>query len=484
MTYGKRLTALMLAVLISLGVMSSCGESAEAPASTTADETGFAAAEETTVDPEITIIPDELPDDLDFGGADFRIGFMDEGGISPCLVFEANGDVVNDAVYESTTRVMERLNVNFVPVIYGDAGMSPVRKSVMSGDNAYEAVTGHDISIGNLSITGIFLDNRAVPYLDFDKPWWPSYSVDSLTVNGHMMILTGYLSYHNLQSTQALWLNKKILENFGHELPYQSVRDGLWTLDRLTDLVKDVYTDLNGDTVRDDGDLYGWANTSAVYGYQESFGIEPYKEDENGVLYVDASNERLLELVNKTRNIFYGTDGGMILEKMDYIQKFREGTSMMMYAGLGTFASLRDSDIEYGFLPTPKFDELQEYYMSGSTDRPYAIPANVPDAGYSGAVLEALASEGYRTVRPAYFDIALKNKYTYDEDSAEMLDIIGNTIILDFAYIYSNYVGFAWTLMTLLGRKSKGDFASYAAKQESKENKRIDKLNEFFQSIG
>ena len=38
-------------------------------------------------------------------------------------------------------------------------------------------------------------------------------------------------------------------------------------------------------------------------------------------------------------------------------------------------------------------------------------------------------------IAPAFFKIALKNKYSYGADSAEMLHIVGRTIILDFSYI-------------------------------------------------
>ena len=482
----KRITAMLLASVMAGAAMASCGESAgSAPASaTSAAGEGSPEAAETTAEAETTIIPDDLPSDLNFEGREFRIGYRDDSTLKPVYAAEADGDVVNDAVYESNMRVSERLNLKMVPIIYNDESMGKVKKAAMAGEDAYEVVEGHDISIGNLSITGIFQDLYNVEHLDFSKPWWPSYSVDSLTVNGHMMLLSGYLSYWNVASTRCIWMNKKLIENYNLELPYQTVRDGRWTLDLYTDYMKDVYSDLNGDNTRDEEDLYGWAQTSGVYAYQESFGIEPYKEDENGMLYIDAADEKLLTLVNKTRHALFATDGGIVLSKLGMLDMFKNGTSMFMYETINTAVAMRDSDIEYGFLPIPKFDESQENYISGSTDRPYAIPITVTDTAYVGAVLEAMASEGYRTVRPAYFDIALKNKYTYDEESAEMLDIIGDTIILDFAYIYSDYKGFAWTIMNLIAPKSNGDFASYAAKQEKPETKRIAKLNEYFQNIG
>ena len=484
MKNAKTVSLLIAALLTASCVMASCGAAQDsAPASTTAAQ-GAAPDAEAETEAAETVIPDELPADLDFGGREFRVGFMTPDQVKVAIVEEATGDVVNDAVYEANTKVDERLNVKITPLIYTDESMNAIKKLVLAGDDVYDTVTGHDISIGNLSITGIFMDLYGMQYLDFDKPWWPSYSVDSLTVNNHMVLLSGYNSYENLQGTRCIWMNKKMISDYGKPIPYDSVRNGSWTLDMFISYLEDVYQDLNGDNTRDEDDLYGWATASSLYAYQDSFGIEPYKEDEDGMLYVDASDEKLLTLVNKTRHALFETEGGLVLNdhsKTD--EKFRNGTNMFACRPLSMVNSMRDSDVEYGFLPMPKFDEAQENYISGSTDRPYAVPITITDTDFVGAVLEAMASEGYRTVRPAYFDIALKNKYSYDEDSAEMLDIIGNTIILDFAYIYSDYKGFAWTVMNLMAKNSNGDFASYAAKQEKSEAKRVDKLNAFFQEL-
>ena len=65
-----------------------------------------------------------------------------------------------------------------------------------------------------------------------------------------------------------------------------------------------------------------------------------------------------------------------------------------------------------------------------------------------------------------------------------MLEIIGDTIVLDFSYIYSNYTGFAWTLMNLMsvGSPSK-DFASYYAKNQKLQTKMIEKIQKDFKKL-
>ena len=52
-----------------------------------------------------------------------------------------------------------------------------------------------------------------------------------------------------------------------------------------------------------------------------------------------------------------------------------------------------------------------------------------------------MAAETYRTVTPAYFEIALKTKYSRDDDTSRMLDIIVGSVKFDLAYIYGQELG-------------------------------------------
>lgn len=68
----------------------------------------------------------------------------------------------------------------------------------------------------------------------------------------------------------------------------------------------------------------------------------------------------------------------------------------------------------------------------------YSGCQNIPAAA---ALLEAIAAESMRSVTPAYYDMALKYRYTRDEDSAEMIDLIHDSIYIDFAFAWRNVVG-------------------------------------------
>ena len=42
---------------------------------------------------------------------------------------------------------------------------------------------------------------------------------------------------------------------------------------------------------------------------------------------------------------------------------------------------------------------------------------------------------------PAYYDMALKYKYTRDDNAADMMDIIRNSVTTDFGFIWGRTIG-------------------------------------------
>lgn len=91
---------------------------------------------------------------------------------------------------------------------------------------------------------------------------------------------------------------------------------------------------------------------------------------------------------------------------------------------------------DYGIIPTPKLDEKQENYVTYNLGTYYmAILKTAKDPEMSAVMLEALNAESYKSVVGAYFDTALKGKYSRDEKTAEMLDLILSNAFFDFTFV-------------------------------------------------
>jgi hypothetical protein len=84
-------------------------------------------------------------------------------------------------------------------------------------------------------------------------------------------------------------------------------------------------------------------------------------------------------------------------------------------------------------------------------------------------------------IKPAVYDVALKQKGARDDDSAEMIDIICATRTGDFADLYDEW-GLVYTL-DHMNRSKIDTFASFYAKNEKASVKRLSKAVDLFREM-
>lgn len=139
-------------------------------------------------------------------------------------------------------------------------------------------------------------------------------------------------------------------------------------------------------------------------------------------------------------------------------------------------------DEDYGIIPYPKYDEAQAGYYTFQHDQigVFAIPSTSVRGETASAVLEAMSSESSVSLVPAYYDIALKGKYSRDSDSAEMIDIIHNGHKLDAAWIYCTTIGTLAQIPRNMMLAQSRDFASTYKRSEKLYAKTIERLTESF----
>jgi hypothetical protein len=61
-----------------------------------------------------------------------------------------------------------------------------------------------------------------------------------------------------------MYFNKQLVEDYGIENPYDTVREGAWTHDRMKTVVGAIYRDLNGNGAYDDDDFYGLGTSDVI----------------------------------------------------------------------------------------------------------------------------------------------------------------------------------------------------------------------------
>ena len=151
------------------------------------------------------------------------------------------------------------------------------------------------------------------------------------------------------------------------------------------------------------------------------------------------------------------------------MKAFAADKSLLVTTRIGDVIwKLSEMENDYGILPYPLLDESQTEYGTRVQDTMnlMCIPIDAKSAELSGAVLEALAAQSYRTVTPAFFDIALKSRYSRDPETAEMMDLIKDSILINFESLYNECIGYPWTVLRSMMPQKSNNFSSYWASCE------------------
>lgn len=494
--------SLLLASLVLAGLVS-CGDS---------DNDGGTAtnAPESAAVTEIAETEDELqsllPDNLDFGGEEIRIinGFYFENDAFMLHVDESTGDVVNDAIYNRIINTESKLNVTFTyQDMYMQGGANgdtaaTVRRSVTAGSDDYDLIFACQYNIVPLVLDNIILNLDGCEYLHLDQPWWYQDYIAEMSIGeGKTYFVTGDITLGVLRNMSCMYVNKQLYTQNYESVDdmYKEVLDGKWTFDRLGEICTEMYQDLNGNGQYDDDDRYGigviTANLTDHFTYNA--GIRATERDENNIPYLMMNNEKTVTHTQKLYSLYYENPGVRVFpadyNSLDVVMPTKFNANELLYLPGWFYTSelLRDMDVDYAVIPFPKYDEAQEEYLSLAHDISVVscLPTTCSKVDTTTAVMEQMAFEGYKNVLPAYYEVAVKVKYTRDSTDAAMqiLDMIHDNSTTDFAFIY-NYAlnGLGLIERELMGGK-KSDFASAYAKKEKAFQKKLDELIEVYTSI-
>jgi len=183
--------------------------------------------------------------------------------------------------------------------------------------------------------------------------------------------------------------------------------------------------------------------------------------DEKGYPSFAPQQERVSNLWDKLSAYYYnGSLVGSMYQKNADIQceMFAGGLALMIQRELDNARTyFRDMEDSFTLVPYPKLDEQQEQYYTNSTTGVsiWCIPADNTDPDTACAVMEAMAYETWKNVTPAYFETCMQEKYARNEETAAMLDIVRNGVVVTREYIYSPYFGSAEKIiMNLSGSKN------------------------------
>jgi ABC-type glycerol-3-phosphate transport system substrate-binding protein len=313
-----------------------------------------------------------------------------------------------------------------------------------------------------------------------------------MSIGGKCYLLEGDYSLSLLARAMCVYFNKDYAKELGLENLYQTVLSGDWTFDKISDISKAAYMDLNGDGKKDPGDRFGTTITVGTYIDNMWFAFDQPVTvmDADGYPVLAANTEKMAQMVTKTYEFLYNNEGvnapaETVEAEMINLSSFSSGNILFWTSTLYKNVMLRATETDYGILPYPKWDKAQERYMTGAQDNfsIIAIPVTCSKKDFAGAALEALAAESYRSVTPAYYEIALKTKYLRDDESAMMLDIIRDGLSFNFGAYHTDSIGDLRLQYRFLMNEKKSDWVSTYEKKEAQYQKGLEKTIENYKNI-
>ena len=446
--------ALLLAILMTASTLAACGVATNNPVDTTSREDPHGTGSEAS-----TELTDDLPDDLYYNNDEITIiSRYREGWTSGEIAVEGlTSEPVNDAVFERNKAVEERLGVKIISIEEAsDSAYDVVEKAataVRSNTGDYDILAAACYVAANESISGTFANMRASDYIDFSKPWWSQGFNEVIEFNGAQFCGLSSALLSQYRFAFVTLFNKDLFTDVGQPYLYEAVENGTWTLDKQISLVPIFHQD-NGNGVQDEeGDIYGLVSCDYVSTdpYWSSCMVDIIKKNGDGEYEFVFDSGKLHGVAEKVLRLFYETDGGTYDYKVDGENMEQYKIRDMFAKGNAAMATIRilelESDVmrsmkeEFGVVPMPKYDEDQKEYRTLLHDQftVFSILRTVEGDRLDevGAVLEAMASVSYRTVRPAYYETTLRTKIATDPQSAKMFNLIIDNIYMDAGILYT-----------------------------------------------
>ena len=156
---------------------------------------------------------------------------------------------------------------------------------------------------------------------------------------------------------------------------------------------------------------------------------------------------------------------------IDVKTAFADGLGMFTTGLVRDAANIYNSmEDDFGVLPTPKYDENQEKYLTllNENSTPFGITTTSKNIDAVSATMEALCEENHYTVSPVYFETALKVKYSRDDESAKMFDLIRESATFDFGRLYGGAAGVSLSIDIKGAVRNDTSWAStYASKKDA-----------------
>ncbi len=382
---------------------------------------------------------------------------------------------VNSAVVDRNNEVEKYLKVKIK--LKAVSGMQALAEKVSGplsmGLHEYDVIAAYqyfDIGLTIGEHAGAILNYETMPeadnYIDMSQPYWDSTLYETMKYKDTAFWITGDLSQNWVGCVTVSFVNKTLWDRYADRIAtipaangisdlYEIVDQGLWTIDLISEISKEIYVDNNANEKIDLGDTVGFVsyqpslNTIMTDVLAAGAHITYSTVDSDGTPVIDFDNSRTNLFAAKLSKLY--TESNALLVSWDkdkyIVEMFAEGNILMTPNYMNKAEDdLTEMTETYVVLPPPLLIAREKYSTCyGDSCSQYGIPyttKNEKKLAAATATLEAMAFYSYKLVTPVYYDLMLKGRYTHvdvdNQKQAAIIDMIRDAKFTDFAMIWSN----------------------------------------------
>lgn len=373
---------------------------------------------------------------------------------------QINNDAVNDAIYIRNSRTEEELGIDLEWVEQNSIFtkmtqfIDKLRARTSDPMTPVDIVAPQTKGMPMLITEGLITDlNVYSDVLDLEKAWWPEDCLNVLDIKGNTYFVSGDISANLLRMMTVVFVNKKTLSARGYDYVelMEQVKAYEWTLDDLISMTENVYEDLDKATAGPSiGDKFGlvtaYFHTDGIFaGLGYRYMTKSNKDDEVFRLSNQVASETAVEYVTKMKNWTADNDLWIDPSEVNYEDVFKNGDSLFMLHRAWFGFELQKTDIQYAVLPVPTIDDNHgRYYTAiGNQFSAYAIRTESRDYDIAAETMQTLGYFALQTTTPALFEVSFQGKFSKDDYTIEMFNIIRDSIIFDIGKIYEYYIATA-----------------------------------------
>ena len=358
------------------------------------------------------------------------------------------GTRIDNAVLERQDYIENTYGVKLNFIDATDFSMhEALEAATLAGNINYDLCMPRIKNAHTIVAGGYVYDLANREFIDFENSYYEENAIKTFTSNGHTFFVTGAFSFDDNESARVLGFNKNLLGDGSKEASdelYQLVRDGKWTYDKLISYASAAYSD-NGD----EKDPYRYTYGADFYHYAyfyHYFGVNDVGTNPvTGKWEISLDNDRIDEIINtiiSTKNSAWqdpnggrGTLWGSTHYKSDFNNTLFQDCDLAVHwetedTTSFTFPAFSEN---VGIVPFPMLNEDQGRYYA-TMDHPYTVLMCIPkltqDRAMSEYFMDVLCWTGEEYTMKAYIETK-KDQFKDDADIEMITDYIFPSISYD-----------------------------------------------------